>query len=127
MEPSTPAAHEAASPQRPTPTRPVAVRYLGFQNTDEGRAYTLRVDGPGAPRTVVVTIPHSAFQTKKARFQDAPEICFVKLQRELASNAELPDGLEMLVSADDMDDYREGQTRRTPERKRRPRPSPPTP
>jgi hypothetical protein len=126
MDP-TPAVHEGKTTERTASPRPVAVRYLGFRNTEEGRAYTLRVDGPGAPRTVVVMIPHAAFQTKMARFQDAPEICFVKLQRELAMNAELPDGLEMLVSAGDMDDYRQERTRRSPERKRRPRPSPPSP
>ncbi len=125
MDSSSPAAHEPTP--HPTPSRPVAVRYMGFHNTEQGRAYTLRVDGPGEPRMVTVTIPHAAFEARQARFQDAPEICFVKLQRELAANAELPDGLEMLVSSEDMDDYREGQTRRTPERKRRPRPAPPTP
>jgi hypothetical protein len=102
--------------------RPASVRYLGFRSTGEGRAYTLRVDGGEAPRVVTITIPHVAFASKQARFQDAPDICFAKLQRELALNADLPDGLELLVSTTEIDDYRDGQSRRTPERKRRQRP-----
>ena len=107
---------------RPVPVRPAAVRYLGFRTTGEGRAYTLRVDGGITPRVVTITIPHAAFATKHARFQDAPDICFAKLQRELVLNADLPDGLELLVSTTEIDDYRDGQTRRVPERKRRHRP-----
>jgi hypothetical protein len=102
--------------------RPAAIRYLGFRSTGEGRAYTLRVDGGEVPRVVTITIPHDAFTSKQARFQDAPDICFAKLQRELALNADLPDGLELKVSTAEIDDYRDGQSRRTPERKRRQRP-----
>jgi hypothetical protein len=102
--------------------RPASVRYLGFRTTGEGRAYSLRVDGGDAPRLVTITIPHAAFASRQARFQDAPDICFAKLQRELAQNADLPDGLELLVSTAEIDDYRDGQSRRGPERKRRPRP-----
>jgi hypothetical protein len=112
-----------AAPGTPTGAqRPASIRYLGFRSTGEGRAYTLRVDGGETPRVVTITIPHDAFASKQARFQDAPDICFAKLQRELALNADLPDGLELLVSRTEIDDYRDGQSRRTPERKRRQRP-----
>ena len=102
--------------------RPVSVRYLGFRCTGEGREYSLRVDGEGDPRLFLLVIPYAAFTEKQARFQDAPDVCFAKLQRELALNADLPDGLELLVSRTEIDDYRDGQSRRTPERKRRQRP-----
>ena len=66
---------------------------MGFECTSAGRAYRLRVDGVGEPRLFTVTILTAAFDTRKARFQDAPELCFARLQRELATNAELADGL----------------------------------
>jgi hypothetical protein len=111
------------------PTRPAVraerqptVRYLGFCNTDLGRAYELRVDVAGAPRTITVTIPHAAFEAKKARFQDAPDLCFAKLQRALAEHEELPDGLELVIGLEELAEYRDAQSRRGPERRKRNRP-----
>ena len=104
------------------PVRAASIRYLGFKATVDGRAYTLCVDGGVAPRVVTITIPQAAFDSKLARFQDAPDICFTKLQRELAANTDLPDGLKLLVSTTEIDDYRDGQSRKVPERKRRQRP-----
>ena len=79
-------------------TRPPSIRYMGFRCTNEGREYTLRVDGAGDPRVFTVTIPHTAFNSRQTRFQDAPDLCFAKLQRELAANAELPDGLHLVLT-----------------------------
>lgn len=104
------------------PARAVSIRYLGFKVTEDGRTYTLSVDGRAAPCVVTITIPQAAFDSRQARFQDAPDICFTKLQRELAANTDLPDGLELLVSASEIEVWRDGQSRRTPERKRRQRP-----
>ena len=106
-----------ALPRKPTPVRPVSIRYLGFECTTEGRAYRLRVDGTGDPRLVTVTIPTAAFEARKARFQDAPELCFARLQRELAANADLPDGLALVITPAELDEYREGQLRRSPDKK----------
>jgi hypothetical protein len=101
------------------PPRPVTIRYMGFECTSEGRSYRLRVDGVGDPRLFTVTIPNEAFASRKARFQDAPELCFSRLQRELGSNAELPDGLELVISPAELDEYRDAQLRRSPDRKTR--------
>jgi len=110
---------ETAPPRAPHPVRPPAIRYLGFECTSDGRAYRLRVDGTGDPRLFTVTIPNSAFESRKARFQDAPELCFARVQRELVSNADLPDGLELMITAVELDEYREAQLRRSPDRKAR--------
>ncbi|HXK12552.1 MAG TPA: hypothetical protein VMT70_23150 [Vicinamibacteria bacterium] len=111
--------HDTALPKRPAAVRPLAIRYLGFECTSEGRAYRLRVDGAGDPRLYTVTIPNSAFETRKARFQDAPELCFARLQRELMSNSELPSGLGFAITPAELDEYREAQLRRSPDRKAR--------
>ena len=105
--------------KKPVPVRPASIRYLGFECTSEGRAYQLRVDGAGEPRLFTITIPTAAFESRKARFQDAPELCFARLQRELLSNAELPDGLELVISPAEIDEYRDAQLRRSPDRKTR--------
>ena len=106
-----------ALPRKPVLVRPPSIRYLGFECTGEGRAYRLRVDGTGDPRLFTVTIPNAAFEARKARFQDAPELCFARLQRELLQNAELPDGLELAITPTELDEYREAQLRRSPDRK----------
>ena len=105
--------------KKAVPVRPASIRYLGFECTSEGRAYRLRVDGVGEPRLFTVTIPTVAFESRKARFQDAPELCFARLQRELLSNAELPDGLALVITPAEIDEYRDAQLRRSPDRKTR--------
>jgi hypothetical protein len=100
--------------------RPLTIRYLGFECTSEGRSYRLRVDaGLETPRLYTVAIPNEAFATRRARFQDAPELCFERLQRELEANAELPVGARLVITTDDLDRYRDSQTRRSPAKKPR--------
>jgi hypothetical protein len=101
------------------------VRYLGFESTREGREYTLRVDGEGEPRVFVFVIPHAAFSAKEARFQDAPDLCFAKLQREILGEASAPViASRFVLTSEDLAHYRETQTKRPPERKPRPLPNP---
>ncbi len=111
--------HQAAAAK----SRPVSIRYLGFRSTGKGREYTLRVDGEGDPRVFVLVIPHAAFAEKQARFQDAPDLCFAKLQRELASDSTFQATAPVLLTAVDLAEYREMQAKRTGERKRRRTPS----
>ncbi len=104
------------------PPRPLTIRYLGFECTSEGRSYRLSVDAGSQDRRVYsVSIPNEAFETRRARFQDAPELCLQRLQRELDANADLPGGAALLVTTADLDLYRDAQQRRSPDRKRRPR------
>jgi hypothetical protein len=110
---------DAVAPKHPLPARAPSIRYMGFECTQEGRAYRLRVEGMSDPRLVTVVIPTAAFASRKARFQDAPELCYLRLQRELAMNTDLPDGLELVITADEMDAYRDAQLRRSPDRKAR--------
>ena len=110
---------DAAPPKRPVPVRPASIRYLGFECSTRGRTYRLRVDGEGEPRLFSVTIENAAFASRKARFQDAPELCFARLQRELVSNAALPDGGAFMITATEIDEYRDAQLRRSPDRKLR--------
>jgi hypothetical protein len=103
--------------KRPVPVRPLSIRYMGFDCTSAGRAYRLRVEGPGDPREFTLTIPNVAFTARQARFQDAPDLCFARLQRELATNAELADGAHLVITPAELDEYRDAQLRRSPDRK----------
>jgi hypothetical protein len=110
---------DPSPPKKPASLRPASIRYIGFECTSAGRSYGLRVDDVGEPRFFRVTIPNAAFESRKARFQDAPELCFARLQRELISNADLPDGLAFVITPAEIDGYRDAQLRRSPDRKTR--------
>jgi hypothetical protein len=112
------------SPSEGAKPRPLSIRYMGFSCTSQGREYTLRVDGEGDPRVFVLVIPHAAFTDKQARFQDAPDVCFAKLQRELALDSLRTPGPPLVLTSVDLAEYREMQAKRSPERKRRRPPSP---
>ena len=104
--------------------RPLSIRYMGFRCTGEGREYTLRVDGEGDPRLFIYVIPYAAFAEKQTRFQDAPDLCFAKMQRDLASDSALVATAPVVLTAADLAEYREMQAKRSGERKRRRPPSP---
>jgi hypothetical protein len=117
-EGSAPAARQrAAAP-------PPVIRYRGFAATASGREYTLSVAGevraPGemAPaRVFVVVIPHALFSSDEIRFQDAPNLCYSKLQRELAADAELEPGRPLSLTADELVDYRQSRQKGAPPRR----------
>ena len=99
--------------------RPPALCYLGFRTTDEGREYTLRVTSALEPRYFVLFIPHAAFAARQTRFQDAPDLCFGKLQRALAADPDLLPGERMALTSQELLDYREARERKPAGRKRR--------
>ncbi len=62
------------------------VEYVGFKTKASSREYTLVIKKVGSdPRTFTVAIPSVAFLAHRVRYQDGPEICFLKLQRALAT------------------------------------------
>lgn len=88
------------------------VEYLGFKSNKSTREYTLRVrrvDDDDKDFTVV--IDNNAFRDNRVRYQDGPEICFAKLQRELSSCADgsFP-ASKLKVSDAELDAYREAHT-----------------
>jgi hypothetical protein len=86
--------------------------YVGFTVNQATREYSLRVTTPGSEaRTFIVAISNKAFLTNRVRYQDAPDICFLKLQRALAECAELP-AARLTVTDVELDEYRESHTAR---------------
>lgn len=100
------------------------VEYVGFTTADNMREYTLRAqEGGGVFHDFVRAIPLDAFVTRRARYQDAPEICFLKLQTELAASpGTLPDAYVSLTDLD-LEQYRVAHMPKPPNR--RPKPVPP--
>jgi hypothetical protein len=95
-----------------------AVEYVGFSANVTTREYTLRVrTAADDSRQFTLVIPIEAFLSHRVRYQDAPEICFLKLQRELVA---CPEGLphaRLTVSDAELEDYRRAHAPRPPQRR----------
>ena len=99
------------------------VEYVGFSIGHDAREYRLRVRDGAVSHDFVLAISLDAFLTRRARYQDAPEICFLKLQRALAECVgTLPDA-RLSISDLELEEYRTAHSPKPP--KRRPKPPPP--
>ncbi|MBZ5500905.1 MAG: hypothetical protein LAN59_01520 [Acidobacteriia bacterium] len=85
----------------------IIVQFVGFQATPRGREYTFAVREPAAePVDYVLIIPSSAFDSRRIRYQDAPDICSHKLHHELALSGNHPLETEFCLSDQELDEYR---------------------
>ena len=121
-EPGTTAAHAAsvtgAKDEKTARRRPPKLRYLGFCATDEGREYSLQVTSEEEPRLFLLFIRREAFASRLVSFQDAPDLCFAKLQRELLADPDLLPGTRRVVTDEEFLLYRDSRTVRAPGRRR---------
>lgn len=56
-------------------------------------------------REFTLTIVNDAFNSRRVRYQDAPELCSLKLHRELADSANNPLKTHYRISETELDDY----------------------
>ncbi len=69
----------------------IIVQYVGFQVTSSLREYTFAVrDTAAEPLQYKVTIANEAFVAHRVRYQDAPQICSLRLRQELDAHANHP-------------------------------------
>ena len=90
------------------------VSYVGFKNLETVREYTLRVTQvDGTSNDFLFAVSNDAFLTHHVRYQDAAEICFLKLQRAVtASEPGLPPARQD-VTEQDFEAYRLAHMGRT--------------
>ena len=88
--------------------------YIGFVVDENSRIYTLRVKHPGAePYEMTFAIPNEAFLEKRVRYQDAAEICYLRLDRELREGGEASlASTQFQISDAELDSYREAHTKK---------------
>ena len=87
-------------------TKNVRVQYLGFKADNLERAYTFVVQRPlNETSEYTITIGNEAFSSRRVRFQDAPEICSLRLHRELATFEDHPPQSNYRISEMDLDDF----------------------
>lgn len=94
---------------------PVIVQYVGFHVKDLVREYTFAVrEVPSEPLEYTLSITNEAFVSHRARYQDAPDICAVRLRHELAACSNHPVTTHFCVTDAELADYHDA---------RRPKPS----
>lgn len=97
--------------------RDAQVEYLGFTTEGAARQYVLRVRQPsGDVVDFKLAIPIAAFLAGRVRFQDAPEICFLKLQRALTASPD-PIPVSLGVSNEELEEYKVAHAPRSPQRR----------
>jgi len=101
----------------------IIVQFVGFEAKNLVREYTFTVREPATePREFTLTIPNEAFDKRRVRYQDAPDICSHKLHRELAASENHPQKNHFRLSDAELDDYRTTHTHSAPKYPYAPKP-----
>jgi hypothetical protein len=81
-----------SSPVSPalSPAHPVRAEYLDFQDVEGHREYRFRVYGPDGSGEFRMRIARAAFDARRVRIQDGPDLCYQKLLRALAAGQTVP-------------------------------------
>jgi hypothetical protein len=83
------------------------VSYVGFKSLPKAREYTLRVtQTDGSSQDFQLAVSNDAFLSRHVRYQDAPEICFLKLQRAVIDCEPGQPAARLDVTALDIEAYR---------------------
>jgi hypothetical protein len=91
-------------------TDPIIVQYIGFQAKALVREYTFAVrEMATEPLNYTLSIPNEAFVSHRARYQDAPEICSLRLHRELDAHANHPPTTSFYVTDTELAIYQDAR------------------
>jgi hypothetical protein len=88
-------------------TENVSVEYVGFESKALVREYNFLVrQASNETREFALTIVNEAFNSRRVRYQDGPDICSLKLRRELAAFSNHPPQAHYRISEMELDEYR---------------------
>lgn len=92
----------------------IMVQFVGFESKAKVREYTFTVrESSAEAREFTLTIANEAFCAHRVRYQDAPDVCSLKLRRELASYANHPPDSHFHITDIELEDYRSTHAPRT--------------
>ena len=84
----------------------VVLQYVGFETKGAVREYTFTLRGSGGGFSeYFVTIANAAFVAHRVRYQDAPEICSLRLHREFAARTDHPPSTHFSVTDAELAEY----------------------
>jgi hypothetical protein len=85
------------------------VEYLGFQAKPLVREYHFKVRQAGLEREFKLLIENEAFVAHRARYQDAPAICALRLNLELAAHSNHPPETRYAITDAELETYRKAR------------------
>jgi hypothetical protein len=89
----------------------VNVQYMGFTAKTLVREYSFVVrESSIDSHEITFTIVNEAFTSHRLSFQNAPDICSLKLHRELADPSNIPLKANYRISETELDAYRDSHT-----------------
>jgi hypothetical protein len=89
----------------------VSAEYVGFKAKAIVREYSFMVrESSVEPYEITFTILNEAFASRRLSFQNAPDICSLKLHRELADSANNPLKTHYRLSETELADYHESHS-----------------
>ena len=92
----------------------IVLQYVGFENNGAVREYTFTLRGTGgACSEYFVTIVNDASVAHRARYQDVPDICSLRLHREFASQTGRLASTRFCVTDAELADYKAAHTLKT--------------
>jgi len=89
----------------------VVLQYVGFKTKGAVREYTFTLRGSGGESSeYFVTIANDAFVGHRVRYQDAPDICSLRLRREFATGGDHLPSARFSITDAELADYMEAHT-----------------
>ena len=86
----------------------VALRYVGVQTKGAVREYAFALRGTnGESAEYLVTIANAAFVEHRVRYQDGPDVCSLRLHRELTTQTDHPPSTCFSITDAELADYME--------------------
>ena len=93
----------------------VIVQFVGFEAKERGREYTFTVrETATEPREFTLLIANEAFNSRRVRFQDAPDICSHRLHLELAATENHPALTHFDLTDAELEAYRTSHMQKPP-------------
>ncbi len=88
----------------------IIVEYVGFQVTSSLREYTFAVrETATEPLHYTLTIANEAFVSHRVRYQDAPDVCSLKLHSELDAHANHPPTTSFCITDTELATYQDAR------------------
>ena len=89
----------------------VVLQYVGFETKGTVREYTFSLRGSsGESADYVVIIANDAFLAHRVRYQDAPDICSLRLHREFAAKTGHPPYTRFCITDAELTEYEDAHT-----------------
>jgi len=88
----------------------IIVQYVGFQSKPLVREYTFAVrESATEPLQYILTIANEAFVAHRVRYQDAPDICSLRLHQELHTHSNHPPTMSFCVTDTELALYQDAR------------------